>query len=101
MHLTGREAAVANAAAATVRQLVASVVDRALKDLEEPGRFENLPAADRNELKSNPKIPPKSLTQCCADAYMLFQVRFENSFICPFLPLAILPFAYFDPFGIH
>ncbi|XP_033121689.1 protein MON2 homolog isoform X2 [Anneissia japonica] len=63
---------ISNTASAIVQQVVCTVFERVLAE-DEANAAGAEDDAEKNVLKSNSRLPPKSLRPCATDAYLLFQ----------------------------
>lgn len=75
MHFT-KNSTTNNTAGATVRQLVNLVFERVVTEEEMLSSLENPPPprhVNLEDLKTPSGVPPKGLSPCAADAYLLFQ----------------------------
>lgn len=80
----GKDPIVVNTAEATVKHLVSLVFERVLSE-DEQHPPSSTSQVNLEELKVPSNVPPKTLRNCAADAYLMFQVGFSE---CVFVVLS-------------
>lgn len=76
----GKDPIVVNTAEATVKHLVSLVFDRVLAE-DEQHQPNSDSQVNLEELKVPSNVPPKTLRNCAADAYLMFQVNTKHLLI--------------------